>query len=81
MKREEKIKKRKLRALRRRKKKALELKEIHRIMYLCNIPFRAARSYVRHGYYVSWPDNNSHTGHSQVCNFGGICAYPCDGSC
>lgn len=29
----------------------------------------------------SWKDPFSYTGRSQECEMGGICSFPCDGSC
>lgn len=85
MTREQKIAKRKTRAMERAKK--------HNEKYHAKIQ-AAAQSWnnaTAKAYGVSlsqaktgggyWPDSRSPTGYSQVCSYQGICQFPCNGDC
>lgn len=81
MTREEKVRKRKERAQRRIQKRLLERNKILSDVRFNNLPFHAARHKAKHGYYNSWPDSNSPTGYTQVCDYFGTCQSPCNGDC
>lgn len=81
MTKEEKVLKRKLRAKKRFEKRKSQWERIKSIAYYYGVPFSAARSYVRHGYFTSWRNPNSPTGYSQKCSWFGICQSPCNGDC
>lgn len=80
MKREEKIKKRIERSIRRHKKhnqkyfdKIIEARDK-------NIPSMVSLSRVRYGH-AYWQDSSSPTGYMQVCSYQGWCQFPCNGDC
>jgi len=80
MTREQKIEKRKARALARRGKKCQKYFDKIRAVseFSGYIPLSCAN---RYGVYGSWEDRNSPTGYSQVCDYYGICQSPCNGDC
>ena len=84
MTREEKVKKKKERAIRRILKKKRQLDELKSFLYWnsCgDIPFSVVRRKSKHGYWTDWEDSNSPTGRSQFCDYYGTCQSPCNGDC
>lgn len=81
MTREQKKAKRKKRALARWQRRKDEAAKIRKVMYEKDIPWPAARSFVRRGFLISWKDSNSPTGYSQLCSWQGHCQSPCNGDC
>ena len=79
MTREEKHAKRKARAEYRRKVRMT--KYIEKIDKVRDRPWLTISQGVNYG--SSWPDPNSPTGYSQVCDYEayGICQSPCNGDC
>lgn len=78
MTREEKHKKRIERSkYRKRKRMDKYVRKIQESRRKC-IPHYVSLSGAKYG---SWPDSNSPTGYSQVCDYIGICQSPCNGDC
>lgn len=78
MTREEKIKKRKTRAMlhraKRRENYVMRVRKAHEY----GAPISAIN---KDGTTNSWRDYNSPTGYSQICSYRGICQSPCNGDC
>lgn len=80
MTREEKKKKRINRAITRKLKK--DRKYHDKIQAARNISGHRIPLYAAlHPSSHHWRDSNSPTGYSQVCDYMGICEYPCNGDC
>ena len=77
MTREQKVEKKKLRAVMRRQKN----RERNGFDSNTNLPMRARRQISKRGYADSWEDSNSPTGYSQVCSYYSTCQAPCNGDC